>query len=400
MQIRLTAQMAPAKRFIRSAWLATGISLLAAASLHAADNWDFEPSIKQSASWDSNPLLLSGGHKTLYGSVTEPQLLITDKTPTTQLSAQATVDENIFNLSGFDSTDLHTNINLDKKLERWEAGFIDQMDYDTTRTSEITTFNTNSLGSIRHFGNSFSPDISFSPSPVDKITLAASYQNSRYDSNLFTDYHTLSVTPSYQYNVTPLNTATLSVQAQRYQTDVSPDSTIDSIAPTLGWTAVLTPTWTAKASAGVEDYREQVPGIPTQQWQWKPIFSADLSYKNEKDVFSIDALRALQPYANGTEFFLNTLSLNDTHSINTLFSTNVSLSYQFAGNNNQAADNLKTLVTANTGLTYHPTQRIDITASYQYREQTLTNITGDQNDSLVMLSLVWRPVLSILNSKN
>ena len=383
-------------QFARPGILAAGLCLLQSNALYADDNWGFQPSISQNLSWDSNPLLLSTGHSTLFGSVTAPQLKITDNSPTTQLNALATVDENIFNQSDFNSTDAHGNISLDKKLQQWEAGFTEQADYDTTRTSEVSTLDINSQGSVRHFGNSFSPTISFSPNAVDKISLSGAVTTSHYDGNQFTDYHILSITPSFSYNYNPLNTATISVLTQRYQTDVSPDLTVDSIAPTLGWSANLTPTWTAKASAGYEEYRQEGNNVPSQQWKWKPVYSADLSYNGSQDVFSLDASKALQPYGNGTEYFLSTFSLSDNHAINPLFSVNGTASYQFAGNSDQAATNLKSLISADAGVTYHATTKVDVTTSYQYREQTLTNVQGNQNDNIFMVGLVYRPVLPII----
>jgi opacity protein-like surface antigen len=380
------------------AGVALGVCLLWGGDILAGDNWAFEPSITQNVSWETNPLMLPGSHSTLFGSTTIPQLKISDNSPTTQINALASVNENIFNESDFNSTDLHANISIDKKLQQWEAGFIEASDYDTTRTSEISTLNINTVGSIRHFGNTFTPTISFSPTSVEKISLSGSYAVSRYDSNLFTDYHILSVTPSFQYNYNPRNTAIISFQAQRFETDTAMDATVDSIAPTLGWTATLTPAWTAKATAGYEGYRQRGDAIPSQQWKWKPVFSADLTYTGPLDTFSFDASRALQPYGNGTEFFLNTISLAENHAITPLFSANVNGSYEFAGNSNQAATNLRSLITANAGLSYHATPKLDITSSYQYRDQTLTNVSGNQNDNLFIIGLVYRPILPIIGS--
>lgn len=371
--------------------------LLAGAS-NAEDNWSILPSIKQDMYWQTNPLLLSTGHKTLYGSVTTPQLMVVDNTPTIKFDAKLSLNENIFNISGFDSTDLHSKIDFDKKLERWEAGFTEQSDYDTTRTSEITTFNNNTLGSIRHLGNSVSPMIAFTPTATDKLSLIGNFTKSQYYSAGFSDYHIYGVTPQYEYSYNQLNKISLSVQMQRYETDSGPDATVDSIGPMLGWTAILTPNWTAKVAAGAQTYRQQSSATTTanQDWKWQGIFTADLSHKSEQDTLDLSAVRALQPYANGTEYFLNTLSLSDAHDINKLFSTTVNASYQFADSNHQG-NNLKALISAGAGLAYHATPNFDVTASYAFRDQELTNIPGNQNDHLVTVGLVFRPILSTLS---
>jgi hypothetical protein len=380
-----------AGRLLLSGKITAGICLLSSSVAYAADNWEFQPSIKEAMSWESNPQMLSGSHQSLFGSVTTPQLTITDNTPTTKLNAQATINEGVFNHSNFNSTDLHSNINLGKKMERWEAGIGEQTDYDTTRTSELTTLNVNTTGSVRHLSNTVSPTISFSPSILDKISLGGSYLESRYDSSLFVNYHIISLNPSYQYNITPVDTVTLLTQVQRYQTDTSVSTNTDSFAPSLGWTRTITPSLTAKANVGVEAFRQGGDNIPTTAWSKKPIYSANLSYKEDTDTLSLDLSRALQPYVNGTELFLNSISLSDTHNFNTLFSSNLSASYQFSNNSAQGASSLKSLISTTAGVTYHATGTIDIATSYQYREQTLNNISGNQNDHIILFSLAYHP---------
>src|ERR1700742_4177117 len=62
----------------------------------------------ETGSWESNPLMLiNNTNKSLYGSITTPELTFTDKTPTSLLNADVQLVENIFNQSNFDSTDLH-----------------------------------------------------------------------------------------------------------------------------------------------------------------------------------------------------------------------------------------------------------------------------------------------------
>lgn len=373
--------------------------LLSGSALYAADNWSIQPSIKQSGTWESNPMLLSGKHKSLYGSTTTPALAFSAATPTTKLTAFASVDENIFNQSDFSSTDFHGGVKLDRSLERWGALLEAKSDYDTTRTSELTTLNTSSVKSVRHWGNSFTPELYFRPSALDKISVSGGVQKSTYDSIQFKDYHILSVTPAYEYNITPLHTASLSLHAQRYQTDDDPKTRTDSFSPTLGWVAHITPILTAKASFGSQRYSNHGPALDGNKWKWKSIYSAELDFKGEHDLLNVTAKRDLQPYANGSESFLNTISVSDSHTINPLFSTNVGGSYQYSGIRSSTTNTLKSLKSVNAGLSYHATERVDISASYQYREQTLTNTIGKQSDNQAMLTLAYHPVLSFLDDR-
>lgn len=387
------------KTLARTQPLTFAFLLLSGSALYAADNWSIQPSIKQSGTWESNPMLVSGMHKSLYGSTTTPGLTFSAATPTTKLTAFASLDKTIFNQSDFNSTDFHGDVKLDRSLERWGALLEAKSDYDTTRTSELTTLNTSSVKSVRHWGNSVTPELYFRPSALDKISVSGGLQKSTYDSIQFKDYHILSLTPTYEYNITPLHTASLSLHAQRYQTDDDPKTRTDSFSPTLGWEAHITPIITAKASFGSQRYSNHGAGLGDNKWKWKSVYSAGLDFKGENDLLNLTAKRDLQPYANGSESFLNTISVSDSHTINPLFSTNVGGSYQYSGIRNSTTNTLKSLKTANAGLSYHATERVDISATYQYREQTLTNTVGKQSDNQAMLTLVYRPVLSFLDNR-
>src|SRR6185312_16004227 len=97
---------------------------------------------------------------------TSPELILNSKTPTSQLGVDTLLNENLFNQSSFDSTDIHQKINLSHSVERWSAGFNQATDYDTTRTSELFPSGLNgtiSNKAVRHLGLSFAPQVAFSP---------------------------------------------------------------------------------------------------------------------------------------------------------------------------------------------------------------------------------------------
>ena len=77
------------------------------------------------------------GAKPLWGSITSPELTFNGKTPTSLLSVDALVNENLYNQESFDSTDLHSKVNFNEQMQQWGFQLLQTTDYDTTRTSEL-----------------------------------------------------------------------------------------------------------------------------------------------------------------------------------------------------------------------------------------------------------------------
>ena len=348
----------------------------------------------ETGSWESNPLLLTTPAKPLYGSITTPEMIVTDKTPTALLNVDASAVENVFNQSSFDSTDFHDKANFTDQNQRWGFGLQEQTDYDTTRTSELFQTGLNGVvldKAIRHFGISATPQVSFNSTSVDKWSLAGTAAESTYQNPVFANYEIFNVTPSYARNLDPLNTATLSLQAQQYKTTSGPETKDDTIGPQIGWNGILTPRLTANAAVGVQEARQFGSGVASSSWTLQYDFSGEIKFKGQEDQAGFVASRMDYPFANGAESLLTTLSLTETHDLNRNFSLNVGGSYQTATYQVTTPGDLEDLITGTGGITYHATERLDVAGNYQYRYETLTNTSGNAQDHVVTLGLVYHP---------
>ncbi len=350
--------------------LCVGALVLLATSA-SAENLKVEASIAEKGQRDSNPLMLTRGAKELYGSVTTPTVTITDNTPTTQLSAKISASENVYNQSNYNSTDGHAVTRLARQMTLWDVALGGTADYDTTRSSELTTLGFESAAT-RHLGYSASPEISYRLTPLNRLGLSGNYLHSEYDSTTLTDYRTMSLTPSWTHVFTPLNRGSISVLAQRYQPLDYYNGRIDTVGPSLEWVSALTPRLTARLSGGTQATRRYDGSSPGQAWQWDYVFSSNFSYNGEQDTTVLAATRAQQPYANGTEFLLTTLSLQETHKFTPALSLDVKASYQFSDSSAAAPGRLDSMWNGSAGLSYRITDRWDATTSYQYRHETLT----------------------------
>ena len=355
-------------------------------------NVDLQIDFSEKAVWDSNPTLLSKNEKALYGSTTTASLSAIKKMQNRKLSTTFSGTRNQFNLSEFSSSDFKGLVGVSWNSSRWEISFDGSLNYDTTRTSEITTFGKN-IGAVRRISYLLSPKISYMTSPRSKIEISGSISKSRYAASAFlNDFKTLSLIPSFIYNISPTQQAILSIQAQRYQSMEGRDFYIDSIGPSIGWSASITPRLTAQLSVGIIGSKTRGDGILSQNMVWNDIFSAALLYSNQKNSLNISATRSRRPFSNGTESVLTSLSIKDIYNFNERLSLDTNAKYQFNELPDNSAGNLDTILSGGTTLTYKKSKQWNITTSYKYKKQTLTGSDNEAEQNIVRVGLSYKPL--------
>lgn len=372
------------------AFLALGFVLAITPASARAGDMEIKTIISEVGVWDSNPLMLSRDEKALYGSTTTPKITFTNKTPTSKIDASAWVTQNLFDQSSYNSTDLHSAADVSRKNERWQAGLMGSVDYDTTRTSELTNLGFN-VGSVRHFKYSLTPNVGFSPSALDRINLSSSFERSVYDSSAYANYTITSIDPSYTRQLTPLTSAVLSAQAQRYQSERDPKRRIDSLSPMVGFSTALTPTVSLRMDGGAQTSKETSSVVSDPKWKWHYVYSSALGFIDEQNDISFKATRARQPFGNGTDSLLTTLALNARHNLNKHITLTFGGSYRFADYDQDTNGSLDTLTSGNAGLAYHLTQTLDLTTTYEYRYEKLTNNGETADRSVARLGLTYTP---------
>lgn len=355
-----------------------------------AGNIQIQPIFNQTGAWDTNPLMVTEGRKTVYGSTTSPKLLVTNETPRSKLSASAWVDQNFFSDSSYNSTDLHATTALSRRNERWEALFKGAVDYDTTRTSELTNFGMN-VGKVRHFSYTVGPEVAFMPTALDRVSLASQFQKAVYKSDAYSDYSTLSLTPSYTRSLTPLTSGLFSVQAQRFQSERDPKRRVDSIGPTIGFSTKLTPSFSLDANAGSQASKERQSGEDDEKWKWHYVYSGGLSYKNEQNELRLGASRSRQPFGNGRDSLLTSFDLNNSHALNERLTWLVNGSYKFANYDSDTNRDLDSMASGRTELSYRLTETVNLSANYAYQNERLTDGGERAERNIAKLALTYRP---------
>jgi hypothetical protein len=351
----------------------------------------FDTGVTQAFTYDSNPSRLTSGEDALFGSTTSPELAIRWKTPRTLIESASRVDVNVFDDSDYDSIDLNQKLLLSRSNERWGASLRGLLNYDTTRTSEVTNFSVN-VPKVRSRKLSASPEITYKPSPRSRVALAATITDLQYDSTRFTDYNLYSVNPSYELRFDPRNTGTITLNAQRYQTTSGTNSKSDSYGPTLGWTHVVNPRLTLRASAGgLSNHKSGAGAVGADRHSWNYVFSGSAVYRGDRDVFDFTATRAREPFGNGTETLLDTFAINERHMLNPQISLKANAKYQQADYETLPGINLDYSYGGGAGVAYRVTPKTELSADYRYRREQLTTISNEIDQHVVLLSLTYEP---------
>jgi len=370
------------------------ICALIPTQLYADDNTasgnNIEMKASEIGSYDSNPLLISNGAKGLWGSKTTPELIINSNNGNSKFDLDTSVVENIYDQSDFDSTDFHGKANLEGSNDRWSAGLQGKADYDTTRTSELTTFNLN-LPRVRRLGLDAAPEFSYHVSPLDTFSVTSSAGRYTYDNSAFVDYDFYTINPSYSRHFSPTDSAILTLQTQRYQTEEGPNNTTDSYGPTIGWQRIMTPRFSTTLTAGFEKTSQDSAIATSRSTNLNYTFKGDLAYKDELNSANAIASRAHQPFGNGTEALVDSFALKGTHAINEKLSLNAAAKYDAAEYDSVVGINLDHQFNTNLGLSYRVLPNFDATANYQYTSEVLTNVSGNIKDNAVLLGITYHP---------
>lgn len=383
-------------RFICSFFLWAALLLFIPAAYAKNNNAElarpvFRYGISETALWNSNPLKLRTNIQDVIGSETKVFAGIERETATTQIKADVSALHEQYDHSEYNTTDFYGRASLKRKFEKTTLNLATSYDFDTTRSSELTTFGQD-IGAGRRQSFNIAPSVYYALSPRSTIGLTGKWQETRYDNNSLEDYRILSISPSISYFLTPLQTLVFSVQAQRYMLlESASDQYIDSIGPISSWEYNFLPEWSAITSLGY--LASKAHGYATgsdDSWDYNPIYGLTLQYEGAQHTSRLSIIRSRQPYANGTETYLTSIEAADSTAINESMDFEIKGNYQFAKNSPLATNNLEKSWGGLIALNHKIGMNWMATASYKYQEETLSNRRDSADQQIVRVGLSYQ----------
>ncbi len=364
----------------------------------AAGDLTVQTKVSETVERDDNPLLLSTGAKAVTGSITSPEAIVGDDSATGHADIDTRLDLNAYDLPGFSSMDVHTAYHTSYKGETTQLGLNGGLDYDTTRTSELTASGVNTAG-IRHTGINLSPQAGFNLTPIDQAVVNASMLRSIYgNTTLYTNYDFYTLSPGLQHSFDPLDTGLIAINAAEFRTISGLQSSTNSIGPSVGWTRKFSENFTATTSVGLQrtinHAQAGVQGSPPGSWDF--IYNFDLAYQGVQDVLHLTSSRASSPEGNGAEALMTSFGLTETHTVTTQIDGALALQYQFQSYSLNIPGVATDFLSVSPSLRYHFTENWTLAPSFRYRRQDVLGIATAQSSSAITVNLTYTPVRWLL----
>jgi len=336
---------------------------------------------------DDNPLLQKKGAKTLIGWTSMPQLILTGRTPDLSLDSTTIVDDGRFNLSNFNSTDLHNYSAVKYSGEKYYLSLQTSFDYDTTRTSELASSGTNVAG-IRHTGYAVMPEFGWNLSEVQQIV----------DTRRFTNYESYTLTPKYQYSFTLRDTGTVGLQGSHFDTLSGANFEGDSAGPFVGWTHRFSDRFTTSADIGYHVIHNKSDRDGTS-WDNDYFYDFGLTYgqPGDPDIASISVQRALQPQSSAQQVTQTAVNLKETHHFTPRLALVLGAAYRTKSYSVTDNGKQKDYLEGSAALQYNVTPELVVGSSYRYRQQTTTGSSGTASSQTVLLTVTYSPNMSLVS---
>jgi hypothetical protein len=359
--------------------------------------------VSQSFQYDTNPLLTDTGVKAVFGSITQPEVILTGATSVLRLDWDTKLDIRQFDAAHFSSNDVHTTATGTAIGEVTFAKLAMTFDYDTTQTSELLTSGVNVAG-IRHTGLTVAPELGAILTETDQFIVDGSFQEGIYaDTRIFTNFQSLTLDPSFVHNFTTEDAGSVIVQASHFATTTGAPGSDDSIGGGLGWQRHFSERLLGSISGG-GNWNESATGADgpfTPAVSKSTIgyfYNVGLDFTGELDKIHAAASRGLLPEGVSVEAVQTSLNLAETHAFTPNLSATVSASYQKNSYTGAEVGNAAAFfggasgsVETDASLQYRLTESLAVSPSFRYRDKDFVNGSPAAASEAVVVTFVFTP---------
>ncbi len=373
--------------------LMSAAALVAAGGVAHAENWKIETSGGAKLEIDDNPLLSANNAESTTGLILTPTLRAKHDTGASQVQFGGQLEANQYDDSAFNSNDVYLDF---LGRQRFSSGMMElrgSYNYDTTRTSDVTSSGL-SVAGVRHTTYSLQPHIETAITQTEQLLLDGSFQNSKYDSDQYTDYRNTSIKPSIKHAFNEVHSGVLALEGSRYESTSGPGVTADNLIPSIGWIAQLSPRWQTNISVGVQytdtDYTVETANARDGE-KWDYYYSGGVTYTDLNEKIAFDFSRRPSSMSSGAQSQATMFRLNGTHTVSQKLDLKLGLIYQNSqrsGSNSGGSADI-TYIEAAPQLVYRLTEKLNLNLMYRHREREIGS--SDATSDAVMMTLTFKP---------
>ncbi len=398
------------------ALLGWGNALLA----HAAQ-WSMNPSVSATGQYDSNLLLTTAPHASIWSTVISPSVSFTGQTQTLSVTGSARLDANRYSEPNLDSNDRLFALDMATNTQRSQFGVNVNYTRDSTLESELATTGLVELRAQRTLSE-INPTWSFHLTPRWLVTAAydvskADYSDAagtnlvnysdqngilgvQYDLsqrgvaslNAYYDQYrtrptqykarTYGLQAGYRYHFSPTLEGDVAVGARRTHTTVLANTELCAIVVAQG-VAICIPVASLTSSQSADSSGYTFNGNLKRHWQ-----SASLA---------LSLSRAITPSGLGALVQTDRLGLDWTHHLSQTWAARVSVATyrtRFLDGTLNANDNRYSFV--NPSMSWKLTREWTLSTGYSYARSKYDLASKASSDNRVYAMLIYRwPQLSV-----
>lgn len=352
-----------------------------------AQDWSFESNLSQRMGYNSNLLLNPDDKISAFSSQTTPQVTLRRVGPTSDIAILGRVDFNEYiDHSDLNSIDEFGSLNVSKQLsERSSVKFYGAINHDTTLESDEDATGRFVNDAIRFTGWNANPSWEYLLSPIDRLRLAATYQQVEYKSNQKTDYQDYGPTVTWSHELSELATVNASLNYSRFDPDDEENRVQDTYGSLFGYDYHPTERFSISGAAGLS-YEVTHSEDEGDQHDIGYRFQFNMNYLvNDQTRATVFLSRDTAPSGDGEEVTRNRASAGLTYQMTEMTAFSLDASY-IDDQETQSEDGVARYVTVRPGVTWTITEDLSLAANYAFRYKTVEN-SGSAIDNGAFITL-------------
>jgi hypothetical protein len=377
---------------LRLGLLALGLSAMCLKTRAAlAQDWEFDSSLSQRMSYNSNLLLSPNRAISAFGTQTTPELTLRRDSPSSQIALRGRFRfAEYFGHSDLNSQDQFVNLNMSKDLNpRSTLGFSGDFNRDTTLESDQDDTGRFLDRSIRFTTWDANPSWQYLLSPIDRLQWSGNYRSVDYSTTEKTDYQVYGTNVTYLHDLSELASVTGSLTYSRFEADNEQDLKTDVYGGLIGYEYHPTERFTVSGATGLtynithQNDQSDADGVGYR-------FQFNLNYDiDERTNATVTLSRDIEPSGDGREDTRNRGTVGLKYRLGELTTLTLDAGYTDSdkfGSTGQSTDGLKRLVSVSPGVSWKVTDDLSLRASYQFRYKHVES-SGSAVDNAVFITL-------------
>ncbi len=365
------------------------VGSIVSSSSYAAE-WSLSGSVNPSAEYDDNIFMRDENKQGDYHFQMSPTLVATRKQENSESSLSLGVKVDRYEASQrLDQENPFLRFYTQLQQERASWGLALSYVESSSRSDaadDTGDFETNSTLTT----SSISPSFSYQLTERDIVSLSASYAEKEYSTSDFSNSINKSLSSSWKHQFSERLNAGVSLSSSNNKSNGLANSTDDdSYNLSLTSQYKLSEIWAISGSAGLRQLDSQQTSIlgVTNDSSAGSSLDFTISYRGEIDSANFSLSRSISPSSTGEINEQEKVALNWSRKLTETLSSNINASFQTTSSALDEGADTRENINVSPSLRWKFSPDADLALSYNFRQQTESNIGTRASSNAIMLTI-------------